>query len=219
MRPLSTPMTSTPRAEVTERRVFASGSTDERATWHFDALYREHFGFAWRVVRRLGVRGQAVDDVVQDVFIVVHRRLGDFVGRSSVKTWLYGIIRRVVADHRRALRRKPGHDTPAATRRSDPRDPDALVGDDESPDARVEQSERVRVLHHLLAGLDEDKREVFILAELEELTIAEIAEALGANANTIGSRLRAARRQFESALSAIRLEETEHADEEGGASD
>jgi RNA polymerase sigma-70 factor (ECF subfamily) len=187
--------------------------------WHFEAVYREHFRFVWRVVRRLGVHGQAVDDIVQDVFIVVHRRLGDFSGRSNVKTWLYGIIRRVVADHRRSLRRKPGHDAPAASRRPDHHEPDAMLGDDENPQAQVERSERIRVLHHILASLDEDKREVFILAELEELTIAEIADALGANANTIASRLRAARRQFESALSAMRFDDPGPTDQDGGADD
>jgi len=166
-------------------------------TWaDFEAFYRAHFRFVWRIVRRMGVDGQ-VDDVVQDVFLVVHRRLGDFEGRSSAKTWLYGIVRRVVADHRRTLRRKPGHE--AADMAADG-DPEAMTGDEQSPHASVEQSERVRLLHRLLGQLDDDKREVFVLSELEGLTMAEIAEALDVNANTIASRLRAARREFEAAL-------------------
>jgi RNA polymerase sigma-70 factor (ECF subfamily) len=167
-------------------------------TWaDFEALYREHFRFVWRIVRRLGIDGEQVDDVVQDVFVVVHRRLGDFEGRSSAKTWLYGIVRRVVADHRRTLRRKPGHevaDIPAES------DPDVMTSGDQSPQASVEQSERVRLLHRLLGELDDDKRDVFVLSELEGLTMVEIAEALDVNANTIASRLRAARREFEVAL-------------------
>jgi RNA polymerase sigma-70 factor (ECF subfamily) len=165
-------------------------------TWaDFDALYREYFRFVWRTVRRLGLQGSAVDDVVQEVFLVVHRRLGDFESRSSAKTWLYGIVRRVVSDHRRTLRRKPAltSETPAA-------DLDTMACDDRGPEASVEQAERVRLLHRLLAELDDDKREVFVLAELEGLTMAEIAEALEVNANTIASRLRAARREFEAAL-------------------
>jgi RNA polymerase sigma-70 factor (ECF subfamily) len=161
-----------------------------------DALYREHFRFVWRTVRHLGLQGSAVDDVVQEVFLVVHRRLGDFAGRSSAKTWLYGIVRRVVSDHRRTLRRRPAlasTDVPAA-------DVDAVVCERQGPEASAEQAERVRLLHRLLAELGDDKREVFVLAELEGLTIAEIAEALGVNANTIASRVRAARREFEAAL-------------------
>jgi RNA polymerase sigma-70 factor (ECF subfamily) len=166
-------------------------------TWaDFDALYREHFRFVWRVVRRLGLLGAGADDVVQEVFLVVHRRLPTFEQRSSAKTWLYGIVRRVVADHRRTLRRKSALTSGAP----ESADLDAMPSEAAGPEASAEQAERVRLLHRLLAQLDDDKREVFVLAELEGLTIAEIAEALEANANTIASRLRAARRDFELAL-------------------
>jgi RNA polymerase sigma-70 factor (ECF subfamily) len=175
----------------------ARAAASVRSWADFDAFYREHFRFVWRTVRRLGLDGAVVDDVVQEIFLVVHRRLGDFEGRSSAKTWLYGIVRRVVADHRRTLRRKPalGGDALATA------DLEALPGGEEQgPEASAEQAERVRLLHRLLAELDDDKREVFVLAELEGLTMAEIAEALDANPNTIASRLRAARREFEEAL-------------------
>lgn len=191
-------MTSLHHAELPSAPCDAVRGAVSVRTWaDFEALYREHFRFVWRIVRRLGIDGEQVDDVVQDVFVVVHRRLGDFEGRSSAKTWLYGIVRRVVADHRRTLRRKPGHevaDTPAES------DPDAMTSGDQSPQASVEQSERVRLLHRLLGQLDDDKRDVFVLSELEGLTMVEIAEALDVNANTIASRLRAARREFEVAL-------------------
>jgi RNA polymerase sigma-70 factor (ECF subfamily) len=175
------------------------GSQPARTWADFDALYREQFRFVWRTVCRLGLQGSAVDDVVQEVFLVVHRRLGDFEGRSSPKTWLYGIVRRVVSDHRRTLRRRQSlvvADAPAA-------DLDAMACEEQGPEASAEQAERVRLLHRLLGELDDDKREVFILAELEGLTMAEIAEALDGNANTIASRLRAARREFEAALDRI----------------
>ena len=150
----------------------------------------------WRTVRRLGLQGAAIDDVVQEVFVVVHRRLDTFEERASAKTWLYGIVRRVVADHRRTLRRKPDRGAGA------PQGPelDTVASEGQGPEASAEQSERVRLLHRLLGELDEDKREVFVLSELEGLTLAEIAQALDANPNTIASRLRAARRQFEAAL-------------------
>jgi RNA polymerase sigma-70 factor (ECF subfamily) len=164
-------------------------------TWaDFETIYREHFRFVWRTARRLGIEGALVDDVVQEVFVVVHRRLGDFEGRSAAKTWLYGIVRRVVADHRRTLRRKPLGTAP------DGEGLDAASPPEAGPEASAEQAERVRLLHRLLSQLDEAKREIFILFELEGLTLAEIAEALGVNANTVASRLRAARREFEAAL-------------------
>jgi RNA polymerase sigma-70 factor (ECF subfamily) len=77
-------------------------------------------------------------------------------------------------------------------------EPSAPAGD--GPEASMDQADRVRLLHRLLAEMDDEKREVFVLAELEEMTMQEIAEALGANANTLSSRLRAARRDFEEAL-------------------
>ena len=57
----------------------------------FERVYEEHFDFVWRSLRRLGVPRSALDDAVQEVFLVVHRRLAEFEGRSSLKTWLFGI--------------------------------------------------------------------------------------------------------------------------------
>jgi len=162
----------------------------------FDALYREHFRFVWRVIRRLGLEGAGADDAAQEVFLVVHRRLHDFEQRSSTKTWLYGIVRRVVADSRRTLRRKSALTSVGCG----PLDLDGIPSEAHGPEASAEHAERVRLLHRLLGELEEDKREVFVLAELEGLTLAEIAEALDANVNTLASRLRAARREFELAL-------------------
>jgi RNA polymerase sigma-70 factor (ECF subfamily) len=191
-------MGSTVSAELSREPGVVRPEAAASRTWaDFENLYREHFAFVWRTVRRLGVDLAFVEDVAQEVFVVVHRRLGEFEGRSTAKTWLYGIVRRVVADHRRTLRRKPlsaGIET---------EDADAPTAPEEGPDASAERAERVRLLHRLLAGLDEAKREVFILSELEGLTLAEISEALGVNANTVASRLRAARREFEVALDAV----------------
>ncbi len=168
----------------------------QRASTDFEAVYREHFRFVWRTAKRLGIDEAFLDDLVQETFLVVHRRLGDFEGRSSTKTWLYGIVRRVVADHRRTLRRKPTHGGTAGEG-----DVDALHdASARAPDACLEQAEQVSLLRRLLSELDDDKREAFILAEFEGMTMAEIAEALDVNPNTISSRLRAARREFEEAL-------------------
>ena len=165
----------------------------------FDSVYDEHFPFVWRSVRRLGVAEASVDDVTQEVFLVVHRRLADFEGRSSLKTWLYGVVLRVVRGHRRTLQRKTRpqggeleaiEDTTAAT-----------------PYESAEKAQAVRLLHALLDALDDDKREVFVLAELEQLPAPEIAEATGTNVNTVYSRLRAARREFEEAVARHRARE------------
>jgi len=164
----------------------------------FDEVYEAHFDFVWRSARRLGVREGAIDDVVQESFLVVHRRLAEFEGRSTVKTWLFGILLRVVRDHRRHLRRKEPH----SMRPEAPTDPETLAArSEQGPHERAVKTEAVRALHAILDELDDEKREVFILAELEQMTAPEMAEALGVNLNTIYSRLRAARQEFEQAVS------------------
>jgi RNA polymerase sigma-70 factor (ECF subfamily) len=160
-----------------------------------ESVYREHFTFVWRSVRRLGIRGAAVDDVVQEVFLVAHRKLDSFAGRSSTRTWLYGILRRVIADHRRTLRRKPAWSEESEGQ------VDALSdARSKGPDASAEEADNVRLLYRVLDAMDEDKREVLILAELEGMTMQEIGEALEINPNTASSRLRVARQRFEEAL-------------------
>lgn len=170
----------------------------------FEAVYEELFDFVWRSARRLGVAEAAVDDVVQEVFLVVHRRLGGFEGRSSIKTWIFAIALRVVADWRRTQRRKGGLAS------LDQIAPDGEVLDERAccPAGALEQAEAVRLLHRLLDELDDDKRTVFVLAELEQTTAPEIAEILAIPLNTVYSRLRVARLEFEKALARHRARET-----------
>ena len=164
-------------------------------------IYEEHFDFVWRSARRLGVPDSAVDDVVQEVFIVVHRQLASFEGRSSMKTWLFGILRNVVLRQRRSW----------ARRREEALEESAVAADAAPADEHLAEREARRVLHALLAGLDDDKRAVFVLAELEQMSAPEIAEATGLKLNTVYARLRLARAEMEKAL------ERHRARERGGA--
>jgi RNA polymerase sigma-70 factor (ECF subfamily) len=163
----------------------------------FEQVYDENVDYVWKTVCRLGVRGPAVEDAVQEVFVVVHRKLASFEGRSSMHTWLFQIARRVVHDHRRTVRRK---EHPPLPNESVP-DLGAIAADEStSPDATARRAEAARVLYELLDKLDTDKREVFILAEVEELAAPDIAQVLGINVNTVYSRLRLAREAFNLAL-------------------
>jgi RNA polymerase sigma-70 factor, ECF subfamily len=164
------------------------GSLGARTVPSFHAVYTAHFRGMWRSLRRLGVEQAQLDDAVQDVFIVVHRRLPEFDGRS-LRGWLYAIAVRVASDHRRG----------AALRRTVAL-PEKLVDPRPDPAHATELGESVRLLHELLGELDEPKRTVFVLGELEELTVPEIAEALGENQNTVASRLRSARARFDEAF-------------------
>jgi RNA polymerase sigma-70 factor (ECF subfamily) len=191
-------VTSVSRLEILARAsVEDRGRTDARITLpSFQELYDAHFDFIWREACRLGVPPSSVEDVVQDTFLVLHRRMNDYDGRTPIKAWLLGMVFRVVSDHRRRFRRK---DAPCVPQPADSDGNVLLAAATKSPSAEAEQAEQVRLLETLLAELDEDKRELLVLSELEEMTVPEIAEMLGANVNTIYGRLRAARREFEAA--------------------
>ena len=200
---------SAPLGALAERSS-ESGIRVREAPPTFAALYAAHFDFIWRTVRRLGVSEAAVDDVVQDVFVVAYRRLDSFEGRSKPRTWLYGIARRVVSDHRRSLRRRKPHTTLQETHASG----------DASPQEVAARAEAAALLHAFLEGLPASQREVFVLAELEQMTAPEIVAATGAKLNTVYSRLRLARRAFERVGARLRATtqrlEGRHRGAEGG---
>lgn len=159
------------------------------------AAYREHFQFVWRSARRLGAPPAAVDDVVQDVFLIVARRLAEFRGDASMRTWLFAITMRVVQFHRRTDSRHLRRVEAFAEAHAEAGGVD--------PYARRDASD---TLLKLLDQLDDDRRAVLVLAELEGMTAQEIAAGLGLNVNTVYSRLRVARQQLERALSAAQKE-------------
>jgi RNA polymerase sigma-70 factor (ECF subfamily) len=171
-------------------------------TLSFEAVYRAELGFVWRSARALGVSDGAIDDIVQEIFVVAHRRLPEMDGRS-IRAWLSRILLNVVRHHRRSIVRKSPH----ALEKGDPVDVDALEGDGPTPSERFAASQEARLLRQILGDLDEKKREVLVLSELEELTAPEIAEALGINLNTVYSRLRLAREEFDRVAARYRARE------------
>ena len=153
-------------------------------------IFREYAPFVWRGLRRLGVPESDVEDVCQEVFVVVHRKLGDFEGRSSLRTWIYGICARTASDYRRSgrVRREVVTDAP----------PDAPHEGGQHDAVALRQARAT--LDRILDELDDDKRAVFVLYEIEELTMAEVAEALACPLQTAYSRLHAARKVVEAGV-------------------
>ncbi|CAN5893625.1 RNA polymerase sigma factor YlaC [soil metagenome] len=153
-------------------------------------IFREYAPFVWRGLRRLGIPESDVEDVCQEVFVVVHRKLGDFEGRSSLRTWIYGICARTASDYRRSgrVRREVVTDAP----------PDAPQDGGQQDALALKQARAT--LDRILDELDDDKRSVFVLYEIEELTMAEVAEALGCPLQTAYSRLHAARKGVEAGV-------------------
>ena len=177
------------------RGVASEAASGSRAP-SLEDVYRAHFDFAWRQARALGVREGAIDDVVQEVFVVVQKRLAGFEGRSSVRTWLSGIVLNVVRHHRRTVLRKSPHERAERAGES-PTDVDSLPGAGHDPHESAARREGAELLQRVLDALDEKKREVLVLAELEEFSAPDIAEILGIPLNTVYSRLRLARLDFE----------------------
>ena len=146
-------------------------------------VFDEHARYVLRTLRHLGVRDADVEDVAQEVFVTVHRKLPEFEGRSKLRTWLYAICLRVASDHRRrayVVRERATDNPPVDT------------GERSGDEADTSLESRAFVLQ-LLGELDDDKRAVLVLYEIEGLTMREVAEVVGCPLQTAYSRLHAAR--------------------------
>jgi RNA polymerase sigma-70 factor (ECF subfamily) len=156
----------------------------------FAAVYEAHFRYVWRCLRGLGVREASLDDAMQDVFLVVQRRLDEFDGQVELRTWLYAIALRVARKYwTRASKDRA---------RTEPSD---VLNESAEPSADgeyvAERNERLSLAREALETLDDDKRAVFVLARIEQMSAPEIASILSVPLNTVYSRLRAAREAFE----------------------
>lgn len=158
-------------------------SRDE-AAWK--ELYDAHFDFVYRVARRLGTPASEAEDVVHDVFLVVHKKLDQFT-EGRLTTWLYRITANVVSDRHRRRRVRDAFTEMAGWFGGDaPEDPERLA----------ERSSATRAVERVLERMSPKKREVFALYELEQLSGEEIAERAGIPLNTVWTRLFHARKEF-----------------------
>ena len=164
------------------------------ARQRFNTLYREHFDFVFRNLRWLGIPDSAIDDALQDVYVIALRHIETYVDGTHPKAWLFAIAKRVASNHRRGARRRG----PPLLLEFE-RHPSQLPGPFESS----ARAEALRVLQAFLDGLDDDKRAVFVMVELEQMSVPEAAHALSANLNTVYTRLRAARQAFEREVAAL----------------
>jgi RNA polymerase sigma-70 factor (ECF subfamily) len=160
----------------------------------FVEIYKKYFSFVWSMTRYLGVDQSELDDVVQEIFVIIHGRVHTIERPESLRSWIYSIIRRTASRYHRNKRTRLIETGTVCV------EPEVLQPDWFTPQALAEQSEQVKLLWSLLAKLDAPKREVFILAGLEEMTAPEIAAAIDVPLNTVYSRLRAARQELEQAL-------------------
>ncbi len=162
-------------------------------------LHEAHAEFVWSTLYRLGIREADLPDLLQEVFLVAHRRADSFDGTSKATTWLFSICAKVASTHRRR----------AHVRREELYDPTTRVDRSSQPraDDLVDEKRAKATLYEILDALEPEKRAVFVMFELEEKPGAEIAEIMGIPLGTVHSRIHSARADFEKELSRLRLRE------------
>jgi RNA polymerase sigma-70 factor (ECF subfamily) len=152
------------------------------------AAFERHFSLVWRSLRRFGVPAATADDVAQQVFLTFSERLSDVeLGRE--RAFLLSVSVRAAANERRRLQR--ARETPTEDAALD------AVPDTRTPEELLHRKRQRERLDHALATLPDDQRVIFVLFELEGLTLPEIADSLGIPLGTATSRLRRARGRFE----------------------
>jgi len=167
----------------------------------FETLFRQQFSYVFRTLRRLGVRPAEVDDLVQEVFTVVFRRLADYDPSRPIEPWLFGIAFRTASVHRRTLSRRI---VEVFADSDDFRDDDAT-----GPEVAAADRQARQLVLEGLEALDLDHRAVLILHDIEGQVVPKIAETLGVPVNTVYSRLRTGRAKFATRVRRLRRRQGE----------
>jgi RNA polymerase sigma-70 factor (ECF subfamily) len=157
-------------------------------------VFKAHHAFVWRILRHLGVAASDLDDVLQEVFVVVHRRLADYREQDKMRAWLYAICTRVVRDHRRKVTRRHEalHELPDLSQAP-------------SQANAVADQQALWIAQRMLNTLPEKQRAVFVLHEIEQLPMPEIALAVECPLPTAYARLRKARERVLAEVARARL--------------
>lgn len=169
----------------------AGVARDERLA----GMAAENFQFIWRSLRRLGVPPSAVDDAAQQVFEVASRKLGEIeLGRERAFLFKSAIF--VAAEARRAAARRRVHEGGEAL--------EGVLDGRPNPEEATDWAKKRALLDAVLDAMPDDTRAVFVLFELEELPLTEIAELLDVPRGTVASRLRRAREEFQAEVKRVR---------------
>jgi RNA polymerase sigma-70 factor (ECF subfamily) len=173
----------------------------------FRAVFDAEFSYVWNALRRLGVREADLLDQCQEVFLVVHNLLADYDPTRPIRPWLFAIAYRVASRYRSLARHK------REVLGDEPREP---VDAAPRPDEKLEGAEARALMLEAIDGIELGRRAVFILSEIEERPMPEIAEALQIPVNTAYSRLRLAREDFAAAVQRIRARTAHPREARGG---
>lgn len=177
---------------LAEERMSSPRPAQIASTPPFEQIFDDNFDYIWSSMRRLGVAGADAEDIVQELFITVHRRLGTYDPDRPIRPWLFGIATRVASDYRRLARHRREVFEGGRGYKDAPEQPSA----EPAPDHRLERAEAQALVIEALQGIDEKRRPVFILHDIDGVEMKEVAEALSIPLHTGYSRLRKARREF-----------------------
>lgn len=180
----------------------ASMRVNEDGAARVTRLVRREFSFIWRLLRRLGLPAADADDATQQVFLVASRRI-DAIKAGSERAFLFGTALRVASRMRKQNAQQVHVDISLVELHQDP---------GPHPDELAERGRARALLDEILASWAEDLRVTFVLYEVEELTMAEIAALLELPMGTVASRLRRARELFTRAVGQLQNQSKEARD-------
>lgn len=160
---------------------------------NFPSLYASHVDFVFTTLQRLGVREADLEDLLQKVFIDIHQRLHTFDPTKSIEGWIYGICKNEYSNYRRMAHRRHEVTTDESLE-------PAPGGRSWQPEEILAHRQAQQTLDTVLDMLDADKRVVFVMFEVDEMSCEEIAQALCIPVGTVYSRLNAARKAFQKAV-------------------
>lgn len=181
-------------ASISERELTAGDDPVVQPRPGVAEVFSQHAPYVGRSLRLLGVPEREVPDAMQEVFLVVHQRLDELERPGALRSWLYAICVRKALHRRRAL----------ARRREEPVATVPIEGAAPSPHTALEQSRALDAAVQMLNALDDDQRAVFVLYEVEQMPMREVAEAVGCPMQTAYARLYAARRAIQRHLARMR---------------
>lgn len=163
----------------------------------FEEVHRRHYDMVWRNLGRLGVPPAVIDDAAQDVFLTVHRTMARLEDPERLRSWIYGITRRVAFRYRRSGSRN--------RRKLDALG--VLAPQSSTSEEEISRREAARIVEEFVGSLSEEQRQVFVLHVLEGFSGPEVAAALDLSVNTVHSRLRLVRARFSRLCERFEIEE------------
>lgn len=156
----------------------------------FRAYFREHIEFVVKSLRRLGVRDGDCEDVAHELFLAVYQRFAEVDEARSARAYLFGFARKFASAYRNSAR----------YRREIAQEADEPADSKPNGEEVLLRGDRHQLVYHALDQLEPERREIFVMFELDERTMEDIATELSIPFTTVVSRLRQARRDFEAAL-------------------